>query len=921
MARFAESGRELGADQAAAVRGVLTSGARLEVLQAAAGTGKSFVVGALADAWTEHGGRVFGLAPSENAAQVLAEDGVTAANLARWLATQQRLDGPGQPADADAGWALRDGDLLVVDEAGMASTTQLAQVQQRAAAAGAKLLLVGDPAQLRAVGPGGALADMAARGVRYDLAEVRRFTAGWEGPASLRLRDGDPAVLDAYDRHGRLVDGGTPEQTEAAAARAWLADTLDGHDALLLLGSNEAADRAAAELRAELVSLGRVAEHGVDLAAHQQTAGVGDLVQGRRNGWELRGVDGNTRAPLNRSTYRVVATTDDGGLRVADAAGVEITLPPAYVAADLSLAYASTVHAAQGRTVDRAHAVLGPGSDPHAAYVALTRGRDGNWAWTVTRPVSDDTPTGQTLGHQTRTARAVLADLLDAGREPQADDLSATALAAQADADAVSVQRHLDRLTAEIAATTAGRTARDLDRLATTGALTDGQRAALAADPAFDGLERLLRTAELAGHDPAEVLDQAVRAGRNLDDVRSPASVLHHRISTALTGQLTPDLTSYADLIPAAVPADRRERLEQLAAAADDRRRDLGAQIADQAPQWAVEALGAVPDDPIDRAEWEHAAGWAGAHREHTGHEAADDALGAAPPAGLAEQHAGWRTAHRALGLPDEGADEAVMSDGQLRCWVRAYEREQNWAPPWVGDELADARRQEQRHRADATVWAARADAATDPDEAGQHRAEAEQADLRARGYGQRAAELDQVDEARGRWYLHTAETRDRWARAQAALGARGVDVDDPGERVTGEEWLAAHDAAVVEEERWRDVTEDDVRDDVPDRDLVRGAGPTAQSGVEDVRETSPFDSGEHRDRTPGAGRSDDDLATAVARAQVALAEIAARDTEDARAEQDPDHPRRREQLAQWAATDEAARCAAVDDEVDQRNG
>ena len=75
--RYAANGRALGADQAAALRGVLTSGARLEVLSAAAGTGKSFTVGALADAWTEAGHQVVGLAPSQVAAEVLAEEGLS----------------------------------------------------------------------------------------------------------------------------------------------------------------------------------------------------------------------------------------------------------------------------------------------------------------------------------------------------------------------------------------------------------------------------------------------------------------------------------------------------------------------------------------------------------------------------------------------------------------------------------------------------------------------------------------------------------------------------------------------------------------------------------------------------------------------------------------------------------------------------
>ena len=260
VARFVESGVTLGPDQQAALRGVLTSGARVEVLVAAAGTGKSFVVGAIADAWTrppspagapagsegaagsgEAGGRVFGLAPYQNAAEVLAGEGLASRNMAAWLATQARLDRatPHRPAAGPNGddetWRLRSGDLVVLDEAGTADTPSLLAVIQRCRAAGAKLLLVGDPRQLTAIGPGGALADVAEHGIAYQLVEVRRFGNDWEGPASLRLRDGDTTVVSEYAKRGRIVDGGTAEQAETAAARAWLADTLTGRESLLMV--------------------------------------------------------------------------------------------------------------------------------------------------------------------------------------------------------------------------------------------------------------------------------------------------------------------------------------------------------------------------------------------------------------------------------------------------------------------------------------------------------------------------------------------------------------------------------------------------------------------------------------------------------------------------------------------------------------
>ena len=98
------------------------------------------------------------------------------------------------------------------------------------------------------------------------------------------------------------MEGGTAEQAETAAGRAWLADTLAGRESLLLVSSNAAAARASAALRADLIALGRVVESGVALGRdgwQGTVAGVGDLVQARRNGWELKA---GRATPERRST-------------------------------------------------------------------------------------------------------------------------------------------------------------------------------------------------------------------------------------------------------------------------------------------------------------------------------------------------------------------------------------------------------------------------------------------------------------------------------------------------------------------------------------------------------------------------------------------------------------------------------------------
>ena len=175
---------------------------------------------------------------------------------------------------------------------------------------------------------------------------------------------------------------------------------------------------------------------------------------------------------------------------------------------------------------------------------------------------------------------------------------SALAQREQADREAQSTMIHVDQMIDIVASkVTAGRAAATLDRLATTGALPAEQRAAIAADDAFASLETLLRTAELAGHDPAAVLTDAV-AERGLDGARSPAAVLYHRVTASLHGQLSPRLGAAADLIPAErdVPAQWRTWLRDRAEDADTRRRELGAETATAAPQWATDALGPVPE-------------------------------------------------------------------------------------------------------------------------------------------------------------------------------------------------------------------------------------------------------------------------------------------------------------------------------------
>ncbi|WP_346009871.1 MobF family relaxase [Pseudonocardia sp. SID8383] len=902
LSRLDGDGVRLGADQAAAVRGILTSGARVETLIGPAGTGKSFVVGTLARAWTDpdSGRRAFGLATSQVATDVLTGEGLTARNGTQWLATQDRLaDAVSERRTVDGGeaWRLRDGDLVVVDESAMTDTAALAAIHDHVHAAGAKLLLVGDHKQLAAVGAGGGMDMLAAAGSRYELTDARRFTGGWERAASLRLRAGDETVLREYHQQGRLIDGGTRDDAETSAARAWLADTLDGRRSLLLVDTNDQAARLSAQLRNDLVRLGHVAEQGVPLGMQGTFAGVGDLVQARSNGWNLIGVEGNRRGPINRETYRVTAVRDDGALEVttdpasSTGAGERLVLPADYVDAHLALGYATTVHAAQGATVDTTHTVATQTTTPAALYVGMSRGRQANTAHVATRTGPDDPARGTTTEHSLhRDPVAVLAAIFDTSE--QAVTRSSLTLAADSVAEAGSARTAADLLAdaAQLAATERTRDA--LDRLVDTGALTVEQRTRIAAEDGTGALTRILRRAELAGHDPDTVLTDAVERGP-LTGARNVSNVVYSRIRDA--HRFDPTGKSWADWTPRTDDKEWDTYLAALAEAADDRARTLGAEQADEPQPWAIAAFGEAPADAPARAAWADAVGRVAAYREARGHDDPDDALGPAPQPGQVEQFAAYRAAWRDLGRPEIDREHLELSNGQLRMRVRAYERELAAAPRYVANELAGTRQTATRHQQDAALRRAEADTATDPAQRQRLTDEATQATALAAVLEQRAAELAEVDQARSRWLAHTAETRAQAELSKAELSARDAD-DDPDDRVTAAEWKTAHDTAVAEDDQHRPITEDDITDhlnyDRPDDPVA------AETGREDVREVPPIQTGEDIVRVPEAEQTEQ----SVQHARRVLDEIAYRDSTD-----EPDNDERAAQLTRWHTDDTAA--------------
>ena len=369
LLEMAANRTQLDAGQAALVWQMCTSGARLQLAIAPAGTGKTTAMRALALAWTQDGGSVVGLAPSAAAAAVLGEQtGIGSDTLAKLTWSLQHGDLPD--------WAARIGPstMVIIDEAGMADTLSLDTAVQFVIGRGGSVRLVGDDQQLAAIGAGGVLRDIKTSHGALQLTELHRFTNPAEAHATLALRDGDPQALDFYLNQDRVHVGDLATTTEDAFT-AWAADRAAGLDAIMLAPTRALVAELNRRARNHRLN-GEVPDAVVQLADGNQ-ASAGDVIITRSNDRRLRLTA--TDWVKNGDRWTIIDIGSNGDLTVRhNRSRLSVRLPADYVQHSTGLGYASTIHTAQGVSADTMHGLVTGQESRQQLYTMLTRGRHTN---------------------------------------------------------------------------------------------------------------------------------------------------------------------------------------------------------------------------------------------------------------------------------------------------------------------------------------------------------------------------------------------------------------------------------------------------------------------------------------------------------------------------------------------------------------
>lgn len=409
----------------------------LVIVEGAAGAGKTTMLGVAIEVAADRGRASRVVAPTLRAAQVAHDElGVPATSVAalvfahgwRWNEdgvwarltrgdtdpeTGRTFTGP--PREA----RLSRGERVIVDEAGMLDQDTAHALLTVTAEAGATVALVGDRAQLPAVGRGGVL-DMATqiRGRTYDMTELHRFTDAEYAALTLAMRDRENpgAVFDRLAAMNLVT-----LHTEDDAAREHI--TENAHDGeAITVATNDEATALNERIRAGRVEAGEVDDAVTATGSDGLTIGRGDLIQTRKNDTAL-GV-------ANRLQWIVQHVESDGTVYAREVGSGRksprtVELPAEYVGEHAHLSYAATAYGVQGATVATSHTILSEAISVAGVYVGMTRGRETNRLHVVAEDMADARaqfieamerdPADRGLDHATRAAHEAVRGLVNDG--------------------------------------------------------------------------------------------------------------------------------------------------------------------------------------------------------------------------------------------------------------------------------------------------------------------------------------------------------------------------------------------------------------------------------------------------------------------------------------------------------------------------
>ena len=356
----------LNKEQANAFR-YIVEGGDVSVLLGRAGTGKSYTLNSIREAYETAGYKVRGISLAGIAAEGLQnESGIESATihlqLLKWRAGEDLLTSK---------------DILVVDEAGIVGTRQMQTITAEVQARGAKVIFVGDNEQLPAIEAGGAFWGLMKRAGYYELNNIVRQKQEWQKEATVLFSGEKEQVgrgLQMYQDKGGIKFNSTLEAAKENMIKDWTNYRIQNpaKSAVMMAFTNKDVFDLNIRAREYLKATGKLAEESQPVITEK---GKREFTEGER----VIFLRNDKNLGVKNGSLGTVLKIDSG--KPMPAMAVKLDTGPT-VAVDLNqyrdidYGYAATIHKTQGATLDRAFTLATKHFDKHAAYVSMSRNRE-----------------------------------------------------------------------------------------------------------------------------------------------------------------------------------------------------------------------------------------------------------------------------------------------------------------------------------------------------------------------------------------------------------------------------------------------------------------------------------------------------------------------------------------------------------------
>jgi AAA domain len=348
-------------EQRLAVEHLTDARGSIKIVSGMAGTGKTTMLQSAREVWKGQGFQVQGVALAAAAAKGLEDEAkISSRTIAKLFYS---IDNPQQ----DEGPRLNNRTVLVIDEAGMVGTLQMARLVDEAEKAGAKLAMVGDAEQLQPIEHGAPFKVFGHLLGKAELQQIRRQREEWQREAAHDFASGRAIEgLTKYQERGLL----TITEKRADAVRqlvdAWSKDSSDYRDKIMMASTRAAVNELNRLGQQSRIDRGELGAESVKVNGYDFYAG--DRILFRKNDKRLGVLNGEkaTVKEIDAKSETLIARMDGGELRMIPLRRYE----------QVQLGYAFTTHAEQGDTREKSFVLVGGSmQDRELSYVQMTRHR------------------------------------------------------------------------------------------------------------------------------------------------------------------------------------------------------------------------------------------------------------------------------------------------------------------------------------------------------------------------------------------------------------------------------------------------------------------------------------------------------------------------------------------------------------------